>query len=91
MIAAALVAAALAAPPLVDTGRDRAEALIAAATQDLLDGKPLDPGIDVDLRRLDPAGRLRVLIFLRRSGMLDGPGWTADMLLAPADADGAGQ
>lgn len=33
---------------------------------------------------LPPAERIEVLIFMRRSGMLTGPGWTIDQLLAPS-------
>ncbi|CAM3237705.1 hypothetical protein SAMN04488021_10597 [Paracoccus aminovorans] len=79
MIAALLLSAALAAEPLA--ARD---ALIRDATEWLLNGEDLPRDIDERLMRLPPADRVEVLVFLRRSGMMLGPGWSADRLLAPA-------
>lgn len=83
MIVALLISAALAgdAPSTVSTARD---ALIQEATDHLLNGEPLPADIDARLMALSPADRIEVLIFLRRSGMMAGPGWTADRLLSPA-------
>ena len=86
MIAVLLIATALAAPPAAP---DTAEGLIAEARDHLLNGEPLPPDMNLRLRRLDPAPRLRVLIFLRRAGIFEGPGWTAEMLLAAPEPGGA--
>ncbi|MFT4013899.1 MAG: hypothetical protein QM682_10940 [Paracoccus sp. (in: a-proteobacteria)] len=80
MILAALLSSALATAPTMAP----ADALIAQVTQLLLEGKALPPDLNRDLRALEPPDRLRVLIFLRRSGMFKGPDWSADDLLAPA-------
>lgn len=57
--------------------------LMKEATDLLLSGEALPADIDLRLMELPPADRIEVLIFLRRSGMLTGPGWTVDRLLAP--------
>lgn len=62
----------------------RRDALIQEATDHLLNGESLPADIDARLMALSPADRIEVLIFLRRSGMMTGPGWTADRLLSPA-------
>lgn len=61
------------------------DALIAQATQWLLEGKDLPVDINLRLARLPPAERVRVLVFLRRSGLFTGPDWPIDKLLAPAE------
>ena len=84
MIVRLLMSAALAggAPPgSVPPTRD---GLIQEATDLLLSGEALPPDLDLRLMELAPAERIEVLIFLRRSGMLTGPGWTIDRLLAPS-------
>ncbi|WP_233253277.1 hypothetical protein [Paracoccus binzhouensis] len=60
------------------------DAMIRDAKERLLNGEDLPPELDERLMRLPPADRIEVLIFLRRSGMMTGPGWTAERLLAPA-------
>jgi hypothetical protein len=57
--------------------------LIHDATERMLNGEELSRDIDERLMHLAPADRIEVLIFLRRSGMLSGPSWSADRLLAP--------
>ncbi|WP_347267343.1 hypothetical protein [Paracoccus sp. (in: a-proteobacteria)] len=81
MIAALLLASALAA---AQAGPETREALIRDATERLLAGEDLPPDIDARLMRLAPADRIGVLVFLRRAGLLSGPGWPAERLLAPA-------
>ncbi|MTH36554.1 hypothetical protein GL279_18365 [Paracoccus limosus] len=66
-----------------------ADALIAQATEWLLAGEDLPVDMDLRLRRLPPEERIRVLVFLRRSGMFTGPDWPIDKLLAPALAEPA--
>lgn len=61
------------------------DALIAEATQWLLAGDDLPADMNARLRGLPPAERMRVLVFLRRAGMMTGPGWNSDDLLAPAE------
>lgn len=80
---ASMVMAAAAAPAVPATQDDPAAILIEDARSRLLNGDPLPVDIDTSLRRLPPAQRLRVLVFLRRSGMLETPGWTVEQLLAP--------
>ncbi|SMO74172.1 hypothetical protein [Paracoccus laeviglucosivorans] len=58
--------------------------MIAEATEWLLEGQPLPADLDARLRLLAPSERMRVIVFLRRSGMLSGAGWAVDDLLAPA-------
>lgn len=81
MIAAALVAFALEA---AGSGAVTRDALIRDATDRLLAGESLPADTDERLMRLAPADRVEVLIFLRRAGLLSGPGWPAERLLAPA-------
>lgn len=82
MITILLLSGALAGAPAVDVGpRD---ALIRDATEWLLNGEDLPRDIDERLMRLSPSDRIEVLVFLRRSGMMIGPAWSADRLLAPA-------
>ncbi|MFV0386984.1 hypothetical protein [Paracoccus sp. (in: a-proteobacteria)] len=52
----------------------------------LLEGKNLPPDYRVRLRRMPPAERLQVLIFLRRSGLLVGQPWSLDDILRPAES-----
>lgn len=84
LILTALLALPAAADDLADY-RDR-------ATQRLLDGQSLPPDYRFELMRMPPARRFEAIVFLRRSGLLTGPGWTAEDLLKPAQAgesDGA--
>jgi hypothetical protein len=82
-----LMSAALAAgtPQVTPPTRD---GLIAEATDLLLNGEPLPSDLDSRLMQLSPADRIEVLVFLRRSGLLTGPGWTIDRLLAPQNDGG---
>lgn len=80
-LTAALSTATAEAPP------PPADRLIAEATEWLLNGDALPPDMNARLKRLPPADRARVLVFLRRAGLLTGPGWTAEELLAPAAAE----
>lgn len=88
MIAQLLVSAALAAGGAQDAVPPTRDALIQEATELLLEGLPLPADMDARLMKLSPAERIEVLIFLRRSGMLTGPGWTIDRLLAPNTMQG---
>lgn len=83
MITALLIMTAMTGEPPGPAPLSR-EALIREATGLLLAGESVPADIDARLMALSPADRIEVLIFLRRSGMLQGPGWTADRLLAPA-------
>lgn len=87
MIAALLVMAAVAAEPPQGAPASSAE-MIREVTEMLLNGESLPADIDARLMALPPAERIEVLIFLRRSGMMDGPGWTTDRLLAPVRTEG---
>lgn len=84
MILALLVSAAMSTADA--TAPSGADALIAQATEWLLAGEDLPVDMDLRLRRLPPDQRIRVLVFLRRSGMFTGPEWPIDKLLAPAIA-----
>lgn len=85
MILAAVLSVALAgAQPPVDP--DPADLLIRDATEWLLNGEDPPADLDLRLRALSPADRLRVLVFLRRSGIYDEPAWPVEQLLAPARA-----
>ena len=87
MIGLFLLSAALAAgTPQV--GQPTRGGLIAEATDLLLNGEPLPSDLDSRLMQLSPADRIEVLVFLRRSGLLTGPGWTIDRLLAPQNDGG---
>lgn len=79
MIAVFLLSGALAAEPAPTR-----DVLMRDATEWLLNGEDLPRDIDERLMRLTPSDRIEVLVFLRRSGMMIGPGWSADRLLAPA-------
>lgn len=82
MITILLLSSTLASVP---AGQEPArDALIRDATEWLLNGEDLPRDIDERLMRLPPSDRVEALVFLRRSGMLIGPAWTADRLLAPA-------
>ena len=83
-LAVLAVLAATGAVPTLAAHPGGAEAVIADAQERLLAGEPLPADLDQRLRRLDPVERLRVLVFLRRSGMLTDPGRDAGWLLAPA-------
>ena len=82
----ALVMSAAVAAALPSPDPNPADALIAEATDHLLAGEKLPPDIDARLRGLEPSERIRVLVFLRRSGMFDGPNWPIDSLLAPPES-----
>ena len=84
MIVLLLMSAALAAGAPSGGVPPTRDGLIQEATDLLLSGEELPPDIDLRLMELAPAERIEVLIFLRRSGMLTGPGWTIDRLLAPS-------
>lgn len=58
----------------------------------LLDGENLPVDIKRQIMELDPNERFNAIIFLRRSGLLDGPAWPLDELLEamPASRGGAG-
>lgn len=58
----------------------------------LLDGENLPVDIKHQVMELDPNERFNAIIFLRRSGLLDGPAWPLDELLEamPASRGGAG-
>ncbi len=86
-LSGALASAALAQPAAAPPPGGPAESMIAEATDWLLNGEELPADTDARLRRLEPAERVRVLVFLRRSGMFSGPDWTIDRLLAPADPE----
>lgn len=80
MFLSTALATALAEPP-----GQPAERMIAEATDWLLNGEDLPPDTNARLKRLEPKDRARVLVFLRRSGLMTGPEWTVDDLLAPAE------
>lgn len=82
MIAMLVLSTALAAASV--DGTWTRDAIIRDAKERLLNGETLPPDLDERLMRLPPADRIEVLIFLRRSGMMNGPGWTSERLLAPA-------
>ena len=84
MIVQLLVSAALAGGMPQAAQAPTRDGLIAEATDLMLNGEQLPPDLDVRLMQLAPADRIEVLIFMRRSGMLTGPGWTIDQLLAPS-------
>ncbi|KRW96618.1 hypothetical protein O4J55_03925 [Paracoccus sp. PXZ] len=88
MIAVLILSAALAAEPAGDAAPTR-DGMIRDATERLLYGEPLPADLEDRLMRLAPPDRIEVLIFLRRSGMLAGPAWTTERLLAPARIQGA--
>ena len=84
MIALLLMSAALAGGVPPSSAPPTRDSLIQEATNLLLSGEKLPPDLDLRLMELAPTDRIEVLIFLRRSGMLTGPGWTIDRLLAPS-------
>jgi len=82
VIAILILSSALATVP---AGQEPArDALIREATEWLLNGEDLPRDLDERLMRLSPSDRIEALVFLRRSGMLIGPAWSAERLLAPA-------
>ncbi|MDS9466944.1 hypothetical protein RGQ15_05045 [Paracoccus sp. MBLB3053] len=86
MIGALLISASLtvtAASP-ASGNEDAAAAFIKDATGWLLNGDDLPEGLDARLQALEPSERLRAIIFLRRSGLYSGTGWTIERVLAPA-------
>ncbi|MBD9526600.1 hypothetical protein [Paracoccus sp. PAR01] len=88
MIAALTLAAIIAATDAaagLSVQQDSATALIADARGWLLSGEPLPKDMALRLQRLDPAARITVLVFLRRSGLMTGPGWSAEQILSPPD------
>ena len=87
MIAALVLSSALAAAP-AEAGAITRDGLIRDATERMLNGEALPRDLDERLMRLPPAERIEVMVFLRRSGMLVGPGWPADRLLLPAKPEG---
>ena len=80
----ALPAAAAGAPP-------DAAAFTAAATDWVLSGQPLPPDYLQRLAAMAPDQRLLAVVFLRRSGLLEGPAIPAATILAPAPAPEEGQ
>lgn len=88
MIVPLLIATALAAGAPSGNAASARDDLIQEATELLLSGEALPPDINLRLMELAPADRIEVLIFLRRSGMLTGPGWPIDRLLAPSTKRG---
>lgn len=67
-----------------DAGAE-ADRLINVATTLLLEGQPMSDEIIIGLPTLPAAERMKVLIFLRRSGLMTTPIWTVDRILAPAE------
>lgn len=82
MIAILLLSSALAGAPAGQV--ETRDALIRDATDWLLNGEDLPRDIDERLMRLSPSDRVEALVFLRRSGMMIGPAWSVERLLAPA-------
>ncbi|MBA4490786.1 hypothetical protein [Paracoccus sp. S1E-3] len=67
MILAAFLTAGLAAAPGLDALTTEIDRLVLA-------GRPMQPALLLDLRRLPDAGdRMKALIYLRRSGLMTGP------------------
>ncbi len=82
MILAALLTAGLAGAPGFD-------ALTAEIDRLVLTGRPMQPALLLDVRRLPDAGdRMKALIYLRRSGLMTGPVVPLDgtVFLRPAGA-----
>ena len=80
MMLAAVLAAGLAAAPGLD-------ALTAEIDRMVLAGRPMQPALLLDVRRLPDAGdRMQALIYLRRSGLLTGQALSLDemVFLRPA-------
>lgn len=86
MIAALLVSAVLVGAGTLDAP-DNADAMIEQITQWLLNGESLPADMPARLRRLQPADRMKALVFLRRSGMYDGATWSSEQILAPAETE----
>jgi len=86
VIAALILSAALASQD--QEGALTRDSMVSDAKDRLLHGEPLPSDLDERLMRLNPSDRIEVLIFLRRSGLLSGPAWPADRLLAPSIAGG---
>ena len=84
MIVQLLISAALAGGAPSANAPPTRDSMIQDATDLLLSGEALPKDIELRLMQLAPAERIEVLIFLRRSGMLKGPGWPIDRLLAPS-------
>ncbi len=84
MIAYFLTAVAIAASAEPAIALATKDGLIREATEQMLNGERLSPDMSIKLMSLGPADRIEVIIFLRRSGMLEGAGWDVDRLLAPA-------
>ena len=82
MMLAAVLAAGLAGAPGLD-------ALKAEIDRMVLAGKPMQPALLLDVRRLPDAGdRMLALIYLRRSGLLTGSALSLDetVFLRPASS-----
>lgn len=84
MILGMIFSVALAGSDMTASAPQTSEALIAQATDWLLNGESLPPDMDRRLQSLPPGERMRVLVFLRRSGMFTGADWSIEKILAPA-------
>lgn len=62
--------------------RDGASDIIGEMTERLLEGNAIPVDLDSRIMKLSPVERIRVIIFLRRSGLYNGPGWSIDELLS---------
>jgi hypothetical protein len=72
---AAILAAGLTAAPGID-------ALTAEIDRLVLAGRPMQPALLLDVRRLPKAAdRMQALIYLRRSGLLTGPAVSLDEMV----------
>lgn len=82
-LATALLLTVLAADAAA-TSPSPAQSLIDEATTLLLAGRDLPRDMRLRLLALEPGDRIRVIAYLRRTGMMKGAVWPAGDLLLPA-------
>lgn len=82
MIALLLASLIAGAPVQAEVGT-ATDALIRQAIDQMLEGRELASETEAQIIALPAEERLKVLIVLRRSGMLTGPTWPVERILAP--------
>lgn len=91
MFAPALLASAIASSEPAASATTKLGDFTARASVMLLEGTGLPSNYRDELMTLPPSDRLQAIIFLRRSGLLQGDLWSLEDVLRPALAPVAGE